>query len=1043
MSHPNLPPELSGPSLGGFSVKNPVLLNILFFTILILGIFSITRLPQEQFAEVPFFRVNILVPYPGASAVDLETSVTVPIENQYRSMSKIKRISSTTSEGLSAVFLEFEDNVTKEEFERLYQEVQTRFTQIVLPEGTLEPLIDDFSSTDFTPVVELIVSGNVSYKELRKTALDLRDEILKVNGVKDAEPLGLRERQILITALEGALESRSMASQEILQAIQRQNVSLPGGTLTTGSREYLVRTLGEVSQVENFGEIIVRRGQDGVGVVKVKDVAQVSDSYNPDAAFARFNGESAITLRVTKVVGRSSLTIVDGVKKLAQSWTDKTPLGITLTPFNDSTVQVKDSLDVLTSNAAMGFILVIFMLWAFLGIRNALMVAVGIPVTFAMTFMVLEFLGQTINTNTLFGLVLVLGLIVDHGIVIVENSYRLKQEGLHRAAAAVKGVNQVAWPVIAATATTVAAFLPLMLIPGIIGRFLLVIPLTVSIALVVSTFESLIFLPSHFADWGKEKIKKNPKEPGSWFDPVVNWYFGFSRAFYKRRGWVFLGFLAVTVGSFFLVTTLKQDLFAAEDFTFFTIDIKMPPGTPLSVTDQVTRKYEELILPLKGKGEVVAVRSSIGGTTSAFGGAASSDQASILVDLTELQEGRTRPIPQIMEEIEARTRGIAGTENVFFRRAINGPPTGAPLGFRLQGNNLERLEDVSSKIQSWLSKWPVLYNIEDDYQEGSPELRVLINPERASALGLDPVTVGNWIRIRNNGLKFGTFFIENEEIPLVLRFDSMADQTYESLVQSRIPTLDGRLIPFSSIGRVEQGRALASIRRVDGKREIAIKSEATDRSGLPKINEQIISLYNKEIRPLYPDIEFKVGGDFSEFADLLVQIARIFLVGLFLIYLILGAQFKSYSQPFIILLSVPFAFVGVILYLAISGTPFSTTVLYAGVALAGIAVNDAIVLIDFINSNRKEGVPLADTILEGTRTRLRPILLTSVTTIAGLLPTALGIGGSSVVWQPMASTIIFGLLLSTLSALVVIPSLYGLLYDKKPKKLKIRKEVTQ
>ena len=338
---------------------------------------------------------------------------------------------------------------------------------------------------------------------------------------------------------------------------------------------------------------------------------------------------------------------------------------------------------------------------------------------------------------------------------------------------------------------------------------------------------------------------------------------------------------------------------------------------------------------------------------------------------------------------------------------------------------------VSGAIQNKLSEYSELYNISDNVEPGTPELRILVDPERVAKYGLSTQEVGRYIRSSFDGIKVTTIFTENEEIEVIVKFNRIQQNSILDILQLSIPTQSGRFIPFSSVAEVEQAAPFGAIKRVDGKREITITSEAYNDENVPEINNDIKVLFDKDFRSVYPDVELNVGGEFAELNDLIIQILRIFLIGVFLIYVILGTQFNSYSQPVLILFSVPFAFVGVILYLVLSGTPFSTTVLYAGVALAGIAVNDSIVLISFINNFKKNNYNTHDAVIEASSTRLRPILLTSLTTIAGLLPTALGIGGESVVWGPMASTIIFGLLFSTITALIFVPCLYGILDDLK------------
>ena len=1020
-------------SIGSFSVKNSVLVNILMVTILVLGYFSLARLPQEQFSEVPFFWVTIAVPYPGAGAEDIEKSVTVKIENEMRGLDRLKEINSVTSEGLSVVRVEFDDGISNEEFDRLFQETRTRFSNVALPDGTLTPVIDDFSAADFLPVIEVVISGEVEYGVLNRAALELKERLQGVRQVSSVTLVGSRERRISIDLRQEKLEAIGLSLDEVVRAVGSQNVSVPAGTVSTDSREFLVRTSGGVERAEDFEELIVR-ADSGLeeGLVRVADIAGVYDTYDPSGVQARFDGRQAIFLRVAKVSRGDSIDVIEGVKSEVAAFARFIPVGVEIDLVSDSTIQIRNSIDVLLSNALFGLVLLVLILFLFVGLRNAMMTALGIPITFALTFVILEISGETFNTNTLFGLVLVLGLIVDHAIVIIENSYRLQENGLSRRQAAIEGTDQVLWPVIAATATTVAAFLPLMILPGTIGKFLRVIPFTVSIALIASTFEAFIFLPSHFAEWpgggrGRSSLRDRI---------FLNLRSSFSRLLrrlYRHKFLVLTAAVLIMVLSFALLPTVRQDLFSSEDFTLFYIDIEMPVGTPIPQTSQFVAAYEERILPLRGNGEVISVSSSIGFRSDENSNTAKSNLAQILVDLTERKEGRLRPITEIMGEVEELTASIPGAESVIFRKAVNGPPVSSPVSFRLLGDDYSSLTMIAAEFRRRLGEYPELFNIQDDIDAGTPEIQVRVDGTRAARMGLSAALVGGYLRGALEGVTATTFFRNNEEVDVIVRYAPMATDKVRMIEEMKIPTPDGRFIPFSSIAEIRNAAPLASIKRVDGKREVTIEASAVGEARIRAINADIEGFFDAEYAQEYPGIELKVGGEFADLDNLLIQILRIFLLGLFLIYLILGTQFNSYSQPFLILATLPFAFAGVVLYLVLSGTPFSTTVLYAAVALAGIAVNDAIVLISFINERRRDGIAVGEAVIEAAATRMRPILLTSITTIAGLAPTALGIGGRSVVWSPMASTIIFGLIFSTLTALIVIPALYGIFYDRAAK----------
>lgn len=1027
-------------NIGKFSVRNSVLVNILMFALLALGALSLSRMPREQFSEVPFYFVNISVPWPGVTAEEVERQVVIPIEEEMQGLDDLDEVSSVSAEGFGVVSVRFDDGISKDQFDKLFQDVNTRFSKVDLPDGILTTSVDDFSSNDFAPVIEVVLAGDVGYAELVRTAELLEERIRRVPEVSGVDIIGARDRRISVKANRSRLEAQGITLDELVFALQGKNVNVPGGILSTADREYLVRTVGEADETRAFGDVIVRRGLPGEGMILVNDVASIVDEYDPKGVRSRLDGKTAVTLRVAKVPKGSSVDVIDGVKSVVDEWRPRIPTDIRIELLNDSSVQIRSSIDVLLKNALFGLALVVVILFIFVGLRNALMTALGIPLTFAITFLILELTGQTFNTNTLFGMVLVLGLIVDHAIVITENAYRLQQGGLDRRQAAITGTNQVAVPVIAATLTTVAAFLPLMILPGTIGKFLRVIPLTVAIALLVSTAEALVFLPSHFADWPGGKKRRRD---GRAFNAIKAGYRKMITALYNRRGLTVAVTLVVMVGSFALVPLLQQDLFSAEDYSVYYVDITMPPGTPLDATDQIVARYEERLFPMIGNGEVVAVVSSVGFRAESSGNVDGPNVAQIAVDLSEQSEGRVRAISRIMAEARELTEDIPGTDAVNFRKATNGPPTDDPVSFRLFGNSYDQLLLVADRIRDELSLEPDLLNIEDNYEPGTPELTVRVNEERAAAYGLSVFQVGQYLRASVDGVETTSFFKDNEGIDVIVQFDDSGSFPPDVLEQLRIPTATGLVVPFSAVAQIESGSAVASIKRLDGRREITVTSGAYSNENVPAINARIKGIFDAEYADLYPDMELVVGGEFAEFSNLLVQILRIFLIGVFLIYLILGTQFRSYTQPFLILFSVPLAFAGVVLYLAISGTPFSTTVLYAGVALAGIAVNDAIVLISFINEQRKSGKSARDSVITAAETRLRPILLTSLTTIGGLAPTALGLGGKSVVWGPMASTIVFGLIFSTMATLIFIPALYGGLYDRKPRRKRIKNDKTK
>ncbi|MDX9800783.1 MAG: efflux RND transporter permease subunit [Spirochaetia bacterium] len=1015
-------------TVGNLSVKNPVFVNILMTTLLVLGIFSFMEMPREEFSEVPFFWAVITVPYPGAGAEDVEKQITVPIEDEMQGLENLDEIQSVSTAGVSTVQVRFQSSINKDRFDKLYQEVITRFNRADLPDGAEKETIDSFSSNDFNPVIDISVYGEVDYKTIIEISEKIQDEIKYVKDVSDVIMIGGRKKIISITADQNKLRSYSLSISDITSAVKSSNINIPAGSIDNGETEYLVRTAGEAAAVESFRNIVVKKSSDNKGTLYLENTADINEIFEEEKSFSRFNGIKSVTLRITKIPGGNSVSIVEDVKRIVSENRREVSSDVSFKFLNDSTVKINSSLDVLTNNALIGFILLVITLYFFIGLRNALITAVGIPVTFAITFIILNITGKTFNSNTLFALVLVLGMVVDHSIVIVENCYRFRQKGRTYEEAAIEGTDQVAVPVLSATLTTIAAFLPLMILPGTIGKFLRVIPLTAAIALAASTFEALFFLPSHYADWPGKKEGK-AKEMRFKFSGK---YKNFIYAVYEKRKTAASLFFALILVLFSLAGSLKQDLFSAEDYSVFYIDIEMAPGTSVKTTDKIVKEFEKKLIPLAGNGEVVSVSSFIGFLSTDRGSSGKGNTAQIMVELSSLKEGRKRPVSVIMGEAENLTRSIPGAENIFFRKATNGPPQDSPLNITITGSSIESLEKTVLFIRDRLKNYPELLNIEDDLSGGAPELKISINNERAASYGLDVLSAGLYIRAFIDGIKTDTILIDNKPVDIIVRYDNKSIKGAVDLDQMSVPSsLTGERIPFSAFAEIITDSSINAIKRIDGKRTASVSSGAYSKEKIPEITQAVIKEAETEFSLVYSDLEIKSGGEFEEFRDLLQKIAQIFLIALFLVYMILGTQFKSYTQPFLILFSVPAGFAGIILYLFVSGTPFSTTVMYGAVALAGIAVNDSIVLVSFINELRKNGRSIKEAVTEAADTRLRPILLTSLTTIAGLLPTAAGIGGKSVIWQPMANTIIFGLVFSTASALILIPALYAVFYDRK------------
>ncbi|MBN1967905.1 MAG: efflux RND transporter permease subunit [Candidatus Delongbacteria bacterium] len=1011
-------------NIGNFSVKNPVLLNILMVAILVIGFVSFMKLPRELETDVSFSWAFIIFPYPGVSAEEIEKNIIVKVEDEISDIDKIDKINSICSEGQGFVQVQFEDDISKEDFNRLFQELRTEIGNVSLPDGALDPIIDDFTTADFVPIIRVVLKGDADPIVMNDVSRDLQDKLLDIDNVSKAQIVGGQDREIWIEVDGKMMEAKHISLDEIANSLTYKNMNIPGGEVKTKDTNYILRTVGESEKIDDFKNVIVRR-TEGQGTITIGDLAKINSGLADGNFDSRFNGEKAISILISKNSKGNSITIVDQIEKLTEEYKKTLPEGIKLELSNNTTWMIKDTLSTLGSNSMMGFGMLVFILFVFIGWRSSLITALGIPIAFAITFIFMEYIGETINSSSLFALVLVLGMIVDHAIVIIENSYRYRQSGMSAHDAAIKGVNEVVWPVLAATGTTIAAFLPLMLLPGIMGKFMRVIPIVVSLALVASTLEALFFLPSHFADWGGKKARK---ETGN-FKKLQNIFIKILKPLYRHRYITFILTILVIISSLSLLGMVRKNLFEGEAMSLMLIDIELPTGTSRERTNEVAKKFEEILLPMIGNGEIVSVSTNVGFMEGETEWKTQSNVAQISIALEEIKKGRKRSVIEVLEDVKAKCSHIPGAEIVKYRRVENGPPVDKPVTFKVLGDNYSDMLIVTEGLKQILNDYEELYNIDDNYDEGAQELKVKVNEVRAIEYGLTPAQIGMYLRGCFDGITATKFFDNDEEIDVIVKLSSDSRNEVADITQLKIPSPTGVMVPFNNICSLEKTKGISSIKREDKERGITVTADSKDQTRSQEINKRIEDEFNSKFKKLYPSVKLNMSGAFAEFNNVLVDIVRLLGVGLFLMYVILGAQFKSYVQPFIMMLTIPFAFTGCILYLILADASLSIVVLYAVVALAGIAVNDAIVLISFINNQRRSGIEVTEAVLSGAATRLRPIILTSVTTMAGLVPMALELGGSSGVWAPMASTIVFGLLFSTVGTLFIIPCVYGILND--------------
>ncbi len=1008
-----------------FSVRNPVLANLLMVTLTLLGVLAYIQIPRELMPKIPFNWAFITTVYPNVPAEDIEQLVTIPLEDAITNVDGVDEVSSISYEGISSVQVKFE-LCSKDQFDKYLTDLKNEVGKAKIPEEAEDPEVEEFDTDDFVPILSITLSGDFPEKVMYDQGEQLNDLLVNVNGVSTVSLVGSREREIWVNVTPEQLYARNASLPEVANALAMYNRNLAAGDLKTASEKMLVRTVGEVKSAQELGGVVVRSSGSGRQVY-LRDVAKIDDGWEEEVSRSRMNGRKSITFSLSKKSNASSLDVVAAVKNIVENFRSKMPPGMEVTYTNDSSITINDLLGDLYSNAWMGFLLVIAVLYLLLDWRSAIFTSLSIPITLAITMIFLQYTGNSLNGSSLFGLILVLGMIVDQAIVVVDNSYRYLQEGLKPREAAIKGATEVAWPVVNSVVTTIAAFVPLMLLPGVIGRFMRIVPIVVSLTLVASLFQAFYILPAHIAVWSKPQISGLSRWREGFMARVLKGYRNVLEKVLRRRKLIMILMPVVVLLAAGLIPLIGVELYRDEEISHFTVFVKMPQGTSLEATDQVIKQIEAeaMNLPASELHAVIATPGIFQGETEWL---FDSHVGQVVVDLKERKD-RELPIDSLINMLRVRTDNIPGIESISFEKVNTGPPVGKAVEVKVQGKYYSDLEAVGEELKKELKNINGTYDISDNYSPGKRQVKIIVNPEKAALYGLDVTQVASTAYAAFNGLKATVLHDGDDEIDVMVRFPEERMNEMASVSALKIRSPMGIWVPFLNVASLAVEAGPADIRHYEKERTITVSAnvDKAKTSGV-QVNQRLINRFNN-IENRYPGTRLVFKGEFEEFSNAFSGLAELFLIGIGLIYLTLGAQFRSFVQPLIIMIAIPFGFIGAMFGLVVSGNPFSITTLYGFVGLAGVVVNNSIVMIDFINNARAQGMEKHESIVSSGLLRLRPIFLTSITTIFGVLPMAMGLGGKSEVWGPLANTFCWGLTVSTLLTLLIVPAVYEFVVD--------------
>ncbi len=1003
-----------------FAERHKLATLITIMTIL-LGLSTLLGIKRDMYPHVDFGTMVIATSYPGASPEDVELNVTNKIEEELKNVTGIDRVTSISLENTSAIIVTIDiDAADQDEVKTDIREAVGRVTDFP-PAVTESPFVTDISSSDMD-VIEVGLSGDIPYSELRELARIFEKKLKNVSGIARLERFGYRAREIQIEVSPDATTRYQIPLREIIAAIQSRNIQGTTGTFESYTSEKNLVTLAQFRDPLEVGGVIVRSTFDGP-LVKINDLAVVRDDFEDEKILSRLNGQAAISFLVFINETADAIRTCDAVKELVDEERERLPEGVEILHINDASRYVRDSFDVVLTNGAIGLILVLIVLAIFLNVRIAFWVALGIPVALLGTIFMLPIFGMFLDTVTLSGMILVIGIIVDDAIIIAENIYRRREKGDAPLDAAVNGIREVFRPVVTTVLTTFLVFAPMFFMPGLFGKYIVPIPLAISLALFISLGEAMVALPAHLLPGLRRESAQSASR--RWFSALREWY-RHAVIHLLRFRYLFVPlFVIFLAGSIWYAGNyMKIILFPGETADSFYMLVKLPSGSSLQATSDKMREIEQLVRDMPGD-EVASYNTRIGTDYSdVFVAAESENYAALRVRLTPYSE-RTRTADEIVEYLRLKTGNIEGIEEVLFLVESGGPPVGKPVNIRIVGANDELRQQLADSVVGFLTSTAGVKDIDRNDKPGKDQVEILLNYDRLSRLGLTVADVAQNVRIAYDGEVVTSVRYGDEDVDFRVMMKKDIRKRLDYLENLPIPNRQGRLIPLKDVAGLKIGPGPSVYRHYDGERSITIDANVdTDIMTPLEVTNSVINHF--DVNRDWPGMQLGIGGEAFETEESVASLLRTLIIAVLAIYFLLVILFNSFSQPLIVMIAIPFGIIGVIIAFGFHGEPFSFTAIMGIIGLSGVVVNDSLVMVNHINDLRvqrsKESV--MKIVADGTADRLRAIILTTITTVAALLPLAYGIGGTAVFMAPMALALGWGLLFATPLTLILVPCLY-------------------
>lgn len=987
--------------------------------IIALGLVSLRNLAIDLFPKIDLPIAVVATSYQGAAPDEIEKLISRPIEASLSTIQGIDTVSSQSQANSSLVMLQFK---TGTNMDNALIDVREKVDQIkgMLPEDANDPSVLRFDPNQM-PIITLGLTG-ASPEKLQEIAdTNIIPFLERENGVASVSVAGGKTREILVELNRANLARYGIGASQVVQAINAENKSAVAGSVPKGVQDLQIRVKGEFTSVEDIGRALIHL--PGGGQIQVSDIADINDTFKKQSSLTLVDGAPALVLSVQRQSDANTVAVADNVDKAINRLQQDLPQGIELKKVSDTSIFIRQSIDSVVSNMMSGGLLAVFILILFLrSIRSTFVIALSMPIAIISTFTLMYFTGQTLNIISMGGLALGIGMMVDNSIVILENIFTYRQKGMSMKEAAIKGASELASAVIASTMTTLVVFLPIVFVQGITSDIFRPLALTVCFSLIASLVVAITLIPMLSSKIvSQKKIVKSEKK---------GWYvrfFGLFVSGYKRilrwalghRKTTVFGTILLLVGSFFLVPFIGMEFMPGGDQGQIQISVQTPSGTSLEETKKLADDVAALLKPYESI--IDTASESIGGG-GPFGGGANS--ATFTIQLVRATE-RDMTTKAMMQELTDAVSEIPGAE-ITVSAMESGFGSGSPIQIKLNGQEQDVLEEVASQVVWLISDIQGVYNADSSAAEGNAELNISIDRSLAATYGLSYQQIMNEISLAMNGQLATQYREGGSEYDVRVILPEAERDSISALNALTIQSQTGQLVPLSAIAQFQQLQGPVMIQRENQQRQINVTADLAGRD-LGSVSTEIEQALKKMNFP--EGYSYSMGGETEEMMNSFADLAIALVFSIFLVYVVMAVQFESLLYPFIIMFAMPTMFIGVLFGLFITGTPLSVTALIGLIMLAGIVVNNAIILVDYINIQRRYGLERHEAIMQGAPSRLRPIFMTTLTTVLGLLPLALGIGEGAEMQAPLAIVVIFGLSCSTIFTLLLVPVMYTYLDD--------------